>query len=384
MILAIMETGVIMTNKFSGRMPKNIAKCVAFPLASVLALLFGLLAPWATPAHADRWITQCVDCPRQFMNMTDRSLRLDAQGYPHIAYGMDHLYYAKYDGVQWHSETADSSPRVGEHASLVLDGSNNPHISYYDLQNEDLKFAYKDQFGWHTETVDSEGNVGRFTSLALDENGYPHIGYHIDYYLKYAFQDSEGWHIETVDLTSRGRAHTSLVLDEDGYPNISFQGNQGLAFAYKDHSGWHTETVDSGSDGAYTSLALDTNGYPHISYLARESGHVKYAFQDAVGWHIEIIEHVGEYDGYTSLALDRYSRPHTSYHDSENYSLKYAHKGWYGWEIEVLDDGGLDTIGANLRRAEPEPVAPASDRARPLQQQSDSVGCALSLCTDNE
>jgi hypothetical protein len=45
--------------------------------------------------HADEpstWIIDCVDCPKNFTDMSDRSLQLDNQGHPHIAYGADHLY----------------------------------------------------------------------------------------------------------------------------------------------------------------------------------------------------------------------------------------------------------------------------------------------------
>jgi len=43
---------------------------------------------------ASNWRIECVDCPKQFSDMTDRSLRLDDGGHPHIAYGGKHLYYA--------------------------------------------------------------------------------------------------------------------------------------------------------------------------------------------------------------------------------------------------------------------------------------------------
>ena len=85
------------------------------------------------------WVIECVDCPKYFEEMSDRSLRLDAAGHPHIAYGSDHLYYAWHDGTTWHLETVDDAPGVGSYASLALDGGGYPHISYYDSTNEDLR-----------------------------------------------------------------------------------------------------------------------------------------------------------------------------------------------------------------------------------------------------
>ena len=103
-----------------------------------------LSAPSAIQSTASDWQIECVDCPRQFNNMTDRSLRLDAEGHPHIAYGGDHLYYAWNDGIDWHIETVDNSQWVGEYASLALDGMGRTHISYYDWSNRDLKYAWYD------------------------------------------------------------------------------------------------------------------------------------------------------------------------------------------------------------------------------------------------
>ena len=71
-------------------------------LTLALALFLGT-APTVYTAEplpsAGGWQTECADCPRQFSNMTDHSLRLDAEGHPHVAYGGDHLYYAWSDGL---------------------------------------------------------------------------------------------------------------------------------------------------------------------------------------------------------------------------------------------------------------------------------------------
>ena len=53
-------------------------------------------------------------------------LRLDAAGYPHIAYGGDHLYYTRYDGIGWRYETVDGAEHVGAGASLALDSEGAP------------------------------------------------------------------------------------------------------------------------------------------------------------------------------------------------------------------------------------------------------------------
>ena len=120
---------------------------------------------------------QCVDCPKNFNDVTDRSLRVDADGRAHVAYGKDHLYYAWHDGLTWHKETVDPSAYVGSSASLALDSSGKAHISYSDWANSDLKYAHQETGRWITETIESSGAVGLQTSLALDMNNHPHIAY---------------------------------------------------------------------------------------------------------------------------------------------------------------------------------------------------------------
>ena len=305
---------------------------------------------------ASNWHIECADCPKYFSGMTDRSLRLDTAGHPHIVYGGDHLYHAWHDGVTWHYETVDDAPGVGRYASLALDGGGYPHISYYDYAdytNGDLKYAYQDASGWHIETVDGGGNVGRHTSLALDGSGYAHISYCLyDYIddqcegLKYAYQDASGWHIQTVDSEGEVGWYTSLALDANGYPHISYHDygyyDEGaLKYAYLDASGWHTQTVDSEEGvGRYTSLALDGSGYPHISYLDYTNDDLKYAYQDVFGWHTQTVDSEGDVGWYTSLALDGVGYPHISYLDYTNGDLKYAYLDASGWYFHTLDSRG--------------------------------------------
>jgi hypothetical protein len=108
------------------------------------------------------------------------SLALDSDGYAHISYVGDSrtLKYAHADGVGWQIETVDGPDDIEGYTSLVLDGSERPHISYRDWTNKDLMYVYKDLAGWHTGRVDSVEVVGEYSSLFLDASDNPHISYY--------------------------------------------------------------------------------------------------------------------------------------------------------------------------------------------------------------
>ena len=72
----------------------------------------------------------------------------------------------------------DTSGYVGYYTSIALDATGYPHISYYDLMSEDLRYARWAGFTWLTQTVDSAGNVGMCNCLALNSNGDACISYH--------------------------------------------------------------------------------------------------------------------------------------------------------------------------------------------------------------
>ncbi len=292
---------------------------------------------------------------RQFHRMTDRSLRLDAEGRPHLVYGRDQLHYIWHDGINWHAEIADPEPGAGASASLALDGSGYPHIAYQDQNRAGLKYAYRDDSGWNAETVHSKGTAGFCASLALGSDGYAHISYYDETNrdLRHAYKTTSGWYRETVENPRGTAASTSLVLDRAGYAHISYHDakNKSVEYAFQDASGWHIEAVDQvGSlGGGYTSLALDVGGSPHISYSdGYPEFEVKYAHRDGSGWHVETVDYNGFDGAYTSLALDRDGFAHISYYNRVSGPLNYAYRDRYGWHVETVDSELIEIRATSL------------------------------------
>ena len=106
----------------------------------------------------------------------------------------------------------------------LLTPHNNPHISYFDEVNGDLKYATKAGGVWSSQVVDATGTSGdKGTSLVLDSNNYPIISYlNGAYNLAIARWIGSGWSFQTIDPGLYAGEWSSMVLDSSGNPHISY------------------------------------------------------------------------------------------------------------------------------------------------------------------
>ncbi len=314
------------------------------PAAGQLISPQRLAASAASPGESfeNTWEITCIDCPHWFEGLTDRSLRVDAGGTTHIAYGGENLYYASYKNGTWQVETADPAPQVGYHAALTLDADGQPHISYLDPDRETLKYATKDAAGWHVETVDTGVSRYHDTSIAVSE-GTPIISYSTADGLKLARRSSSGWTLETIDAVSS--TDSSLAVDSQGNPHVVYAGGSGLRYTHWTSSGWQIEDVGGGMyGGAGVSMALDAGDRPHIVCEGYDNGtpQRRYAFHDGVAWQYETID-PGSSGGNISVALRADGTPIASYvqelgdwNGDIEYAVRYAIRGTSGWEVTTI------------------------------------------------
>jgi hypothetical protein len=248
------------------------------------------------------WINDTVDDDAQKGTGIYNSLQLTPQGLPRIAYwdavnGM--MMYASSNGTVWSTPEKifemtciEPFPPI---VSLALDSNNRPHVSFYDCEASNLKYAYRDSSGWQDPiTVDATFRSGLFSSIVIDSKDNPHISYRSGQLLAgrlmYTFFNGSKWNFIQVDPDFWYGEHSSLALDEDDRPHIAYTSLPGkdvptheLRVAFYDGLGWFRETVDKATDDAdYTAISLkvDQNGHTHVAYIDSGSDQLKYAHRD--------------------------------------------------------------------------------------------------------
>ena len=274
-------------------------------------------------------------------------------------------------GVLWHGMamgqvTVDNAGSVGQYTSLtVVNG--NPAISYFDDDNDDLKYVRAtdvDGSAWAVPVMVDGAleNVGYYTSLSV-VNGNPAISYwdvsNGDLkYVRATDANGSAWGAPvTADSGDYIGGWTSLTV-VNGNPAISYFYGSTADLKYVqatdvNGSAWAVPlSVDSAEAvGEYTSLAV-VNGNPAISYYDFTNSGLKYVRATdvngsawAVPLAVDSAEAVGE---YTSLAVVN-GNPAVSYYDSTNGDLKY----WRGSsEINLkqgvtdIADGGTYNFGS--------------------------------------
>ena len=322
------------------------------------------------------------------------------------------FFTAGHGEASWQTEDVDKSGNVGIDPAIAVDIYCVPHISYYDQDNRDLKYAVRNP-SWETEIVDSDGDVGEesgiavdifgnphissnhgastnilvyatksvgswtilnfeqpqnyhvtSTSIDLDNYGYPHIAYNIqensddidlvDYMVRYTYSVGSAWHVENI--APRGQ-DVFMAIDSAGNTHVSFRvedqnaGNDvyRLTYAKRVSGAWTITTVDSTTDvGGDTGIAVDYNNNPHIVYRDYGNGAVRYAHYDGTSWNNQVVNAGGGANEGTKIAVDSSGNPHIVYAIDATEQLMYSILSEGSWSTEAIDLMGNPAIAIDL------------------------------------
>lgn len=262
------------------------------------------------------------------------------------------LSYARFDGTAWLTPTVVTR-NVREAYTSVAEVDGQPAISYLAGISGTLNYARFDGTNWLTTTVANSGqaNFGTSTSLVVID-GQPAISYHYDdrdtsRLLNYAWFDGTSWLTTTVD-SAVGRISSLAVVN--GQPAISYAAGVKLNYAWFDGASWLTTTVDStGYVGRYNSL-MEVDGQPAISYTRRypqseNSGaydNLLYAWFDGTRWLTTTVDSDVNAGRYNSLA-EVNGKPAIAYYSRyDGGTIKYAYFTGASWQIKTIScDGGI-------------------------------------------
>lgn len=295
------------------------------------------------------WAAELIDTPIEKFNY-DVGLALTNQQEPCLAYAKDGvLVYSCRANGQWQRQTVDAPGLVEFHISLALDGKDTPHISYYNHNRTELKYATWADGSWQIKIVDNSAWLGEFNSIAVDSQNRPHISY-IDYTnerLKYAKWADNQWQLEVVGEISWFGGFSSLVLDGQDRPHISYTGrDQTPSYAHWTGQEWLIESLDS--QAWYTSLALGGDEQPFMAYYRWADRTLQLATWDSPAWQTQTVDWLPTVGDALSLALDGQDRPAVAYLDSNRGELKWATRPGNVWQLETIaqvgQNGGLPSL----------------------------------------
>ena len=236
----------------------------------------------------------------------------------------DEVYFNLIDNNgTWVEEQVPSTNHDGWDNSIYFDSNNNIHTSTTD-PNAGLEYGYRDASGWTKESLPTGGIFyGGGTSIVVDGSNNPHIAYHhqTNNRLEYAQKINGSWSIEVIeDLGKYG----SMRMNSSGtlyvaYLKLTSSSNGSVQLATRINNSWSIETIDQLTDlnpGARNpvTLAIDSDDNLHVAY--GDQSDIRYARKINGSWLIDVVaesEGSGTYGATVGLALDQSNDPHIVY-----------------------------------------------------------------------
>lgn len=264
------------------------------------------------------------------------------------------------------SSVVDASADVGTYTSIAAVDASRVHVSYYDSDNEALKYTRTTDGGstWSNQTIDSSDEVGTYNSIAAVNNSI-FVSYFDATNNNLRFRKSvDGgltWPGGPVVVDSLGDVgtDTSIAAADANtifisyflsyYDDGLFVYSGDLKFAKSTDGGltWLSDpfiqtTVDSlGDVGTDTSIFALNASTIFISYYDITNGNLKFAKSTDGGfsWSNKTVDAPGDVGIHTSITARDASNIYISYYDVDNSHLKFARStdGGVNWVISEAD-----------------------------------------------
>ncbi|MDA8718353.1 Ig domain-containing protein, partial [Candidatus Poseidoniales archaeon] len=203
------------------------------------------------------------------------SIAIDSNDKPHIAYrdsGGD-LGYAEKTGYSWSFSSVQSANDVA-FTSIAIDSSDDIHIAYYDANNKDM-FHFTDTSGsWVRTNLEDIGTNTGGTALDIaidpttDEPGISYFDMDATS-LKYTYYTGSSWSASTVENGADYGRFNSIAYDSLGNVHISHElnGADDLYYTSDKTGSWISTAVHTANSvGTHTGIAVDGNDDIHIAY----------------------------------------------------------------------------------------------------------------------
>lgn len=284
---------------------------------------------WLT---GNQWFTEPIEDSSEYWYGMDCDLDIDPDDNLHVCYHSnnipDGIIYSVNSGSGWETQQMfQTEPRTVKAMDIGPDG--NPMFVAVHTHASTLYFSRKINDDWVQFIVDEAGFYTQDMDIAVDSTGQAHLSYYNEENgeLRYAVGLDDTWSIETIDGQTTNRGYSNhIIVDNAGTPYISYRGN-GLSVAWKDGTDWVIQSITpmTSSD---TAIVLDSLGYPHVA------GDNKYAWFDGSQWHVDIFDDMG--CQFTTMDLTPSDSPLVFYKDKD-LDYRFAYKEATSPVIDSID-----------------------------------------------
>jgi hypothetical protein len=199
---------------------------------------------------------------------------------PHVLWGQytsarTSLTHAPFDGTGSPFAIDETVTRTGYGVDFAISADGVRHASYYDLTNEDLRYARYDPM-WMTWTLEpvevSRYHSGQDTRMVVDAQGVVHVVAYDETHndLRYSQRAADGtWSTEPVDVVgARGRG-AGLAIDARGHLHALYYDTTNNMLRYATRApgpAWRSIAIADAPPDDGTSIAVDAGGTVHVAY----------------------------------------------------------------------------------------------------------------------